>query len=69
MPLDAERVQGELTQYLEDNFKPVIDADVDGDSSTPVAVDASRAATLGQRQVTRRIARTIFLGSAAMLLG
>jgi len=67
LPLDADRVQSELTQYLEDNFKPVIDTDIDGDGSTPAAVDASRAATLGQRRVTRRIARSIFLGSAATL--
>jgi predicted AAA+ superfamily ATPase len=66
VPLDSERVRSELTQYLEDDFKPVIDADIDGDGSTPAAIDKSRS-TLGQRKVTRRIARAIFLGSAATL--
>jgi predicted AAA+ superfamily ATPase len=66
VPLDAELVRSELTQYLEDDFKPVIDADIDGDGSTPALVDASRT-VLGQRKVTRRIARSIFLGSAATL--
>jgi predicted AAA+ superfamily ATPase len=66
IPLDSERVRSELTQYLEDDFKPVIDADIDGDSSTPAGVDRDRP-TLGQRKVTRRIARAIFLGSAATL--
>jgi predicted AAA+ superfamily ATPase len=66
VPLDADRVRTELTQYLEDDFKPVIDADIDGDSSTPAGVDRDRP-TLGQRKVTRRIARAIFLGSAATL--
>jgi hypothetical protein len=66
VPLDAERVRSELTQYLEDDFKPVIDTDIDGASSTPAKVDASRT-SLGQRKVTRRIARTIFLGSAPTL--
>jgi predicted AAA+ superfamily ATPase len=66
IPLDSERVRSELTQYLEDDFKPVIDADIDGDGSTPASIDASRS-TLGQRKVTRRIARAIFLGSAATL--
>ncbi|HET9895154.1 MAG TPA: Swt1 family HEPN domain-containing protein [Streptosporangiaceae bacterium] len=66
VPLDSERVRSELTQYLEDDFKPVIDADIDGDGSTPEAIDQSRP-TLGQRKVTRRIARAIFLGSAATL--
>jgi predicted AAA+ superfamily ATPase len=66
VPLDAELVRSELTQYLEDDFKPVIDADIDGDGSTPALVDASRT-VLGQRKVTRRVARSIFLGSAATL--
>jgi len=66
VPLDSERVRSELTQYLEDDFKPVIDADIDGDSSTPAGVDRDRP-TLGQRKVTRRIARAIFLGSAPTL--
>jgi predicted AAA+ superfamily ATPase len=66
VPLDDERVRSELTQYLEDDFKPVIDADIDGAGSTPARIDDSRAA-LGQRKVTRRIARAVFLGSAATL--
>jgi predicted AAA+ superfamily ATPase len=66
VPLEAERVRSELTQYLEDDFKPVIDTDIDGEGSTPADIDASRS-TLGQRKVTRRIARAIFLGSAATL--
>jgi predicted AAA+ superfamily ATPase len=66
VPLDAERVRSELTQYLDDDFKPVIDADIDGDASTPAMVDKERP-TLGQRKVTRRIARAVFLGSAATL--
>lgn len=66
IPLDAERVRSELTQYLEDDFKPVIDTDIDGDGSTPAQIDRDRP-TLGQRKVTRRIARSVFLGSAATL--
>jgi len=66
VPLDSERVRSELTQYLEDDFEPVIDADIDGDAATPARVDRDRP-TLGQRKVTRRIARAIFLGSAATL--
>ena len=66
VPLDADDVLTEISQYLEDNFKPVIDADVDGADPTPAKIDVSRP-TLGQRRITRRIARTIFLGSAATL--
>jgi hypothetical protein len=53
-------------QYLPDAWKPVLDADVDGPASTPARIDAERAA-LGARGMTRRIARSIFLGSAPTL--
>jgi predicted AAA+ superfamily ATPase len=66
VPLDADDVLTEISQYLEDSFKPVIDADIDGASSTPAMIDASRSA-LGTRKVTRRLARAIFLGSAPTL--
>jgi predicted AAA+ superfamily ATPase len=66
VPLDADDVLTEISQYLEDSFKPVIDADIDGASSTPAIIDASRSA-LGTRKVTRRLARAIFLGSAPTL--
>ena len=46
VPLEADDVITEFSQYLEDNFKPVIDADIDGPSSTPARIDASRP-TLG----------------------
>jgi hypothetical protein len=66
VPLDADEVLSEITQYLEDNFKPVIDTDIDGASATPALIDASRPA-YGQRRITRRIARAVFLGSAPTL--
>ena len=66
VPLDADDVLTEISQYLEDSFKPVIDADIDGSSSTPARIDASRTA-LGSRAVTRRLARAVFLGSAPTL--
>ena len=66
VPLDSDRVRSELTQYLEDDFKPIIDTDIDGEGSTPAAVDRSRS-VLAQRSVTRRIARAVFFGSAATL--
>jgi predicted AAA+ superfamily ATPase len=66
VPLDADDVLTEISQYLEDSFKPVIDADIDSASSTPAMIDASRPA-LGQRKITRRLARAIFLGSAPTL--
>jgi len=66
VPLHVPRVASELTNYLPDLWKPIIDRDIDGEGSTPVSIDGSRAA-FGARALTRRIARTIFLGSAATL--
>ncbi|MBQ1122215.1 DUF499 domain-containing protein [Streptomyces sp. B15] len=63
IPLDEPRVNNELTHYLQDRWKPIIDADVDGPHSTPVAVDNEKT-FLGQRAMSRRIARTVFMGSA-----
>jgi hypothetical protein len=39
---------------------------VDAEGSTPLAVDAERS-TFAARSLTRRIARTIFVGSAPTL--
>jgi Swt1-like HEPN/Protein of unknown function (DUF499) len=66
VPLDASAVVSELTQYLDDAWKPIIDADVDGQGSSPVAVDVERP-LFGSRAMTRRLARTVFVGSAATL--
>lgn len=63
VPLDATSVNTDLTQYLEDQWKPIIDSDIDGTGSTAQQVDLARP-NLGQRFVTQRIARTIFMGAA-----
>ena len=67
VPLHAARVASELTNYLPDSWKPIIDKDIDGEGSTPVQIDASRPGTFGARSLTRRIAREIFLASAPTL--
>lgn len=66
IPLDSDGVLTEITQYLDDQWKPIIDADVDGTAATPARIDASRPA-FQQRMLCRRLARTIFLGSAPTL--
>jgi predicted AAA+ superfamily ATPase len=66
VPLDSSGAREELTNYLEDAWKPILDKDVDGDQATPALIDASRPA-FQQRALTRRIARTVFLGSAPTL--
>lgn len=63
VPLDASTVNTDLTQYLEDQWKPIIDSDIDGPGSTAAEIDKSRPA-LQARHVTQRIARSIFIGAA-----
>jgi predicted AAA+ superfamily ATPase len=63
IPLDDPRVRDELTRYLSDNWKPIIEKDVDGPNSLPLKID-SEVPNLGKLHATRRVARTIYLGSA-----
>ena len=61
--IDDPRVQSELTRYLSDNWVPVIEKDVDGPNSLPLKLD-SELPNLGKLSACRRVARTIYLGSA-----
>ena len=63
VPIDDARVQSELTRYLSDNWAPIIEKDVDGPNSLPLKIDAEQP-NLGKLHATRRVARTIYLGSA-----
>jgi hypothetical protein len=63
IPLATHAVNAELTQYLTDSWKAVIDADVDGLGSEPAKIDADRP-LFGQRSLTKRLARTVFFGAA-----
>ncbi|MBN1984134.1 MAG: DUF499 domain-containing protein [Chitinivibrionales bacterium] len=63
IPIDDPRVQNELTRYLSDNWVPIIEKDVDGPESLPRKIDAE-IPNLGKLHATRRVARTIYLGSA-----
>jgi len=63
LPVDDSRVQFELTRYLPDHWVPVIEKDVDGPQSLPVQTDG-RFPNLGKHSACRRVARTVYLGSA-----
>lgn len=63
IPIDDRRVQFELTRYLPENWAPIIDSDVDGPSSLPASLDG-QLPNLGRFSAFRRVARTIYLGSA-----
>ncbi len=65
IPLDDPHVQFELTRYLSDNWPPIIERDVDGPNSLPLKID-SDLPNLGKYAACRRVARTIYLGSAPL---
>ncbi|MFH5230658.1 Swt1 family HEPN domain-containing protein [Antrihabitans spumae] len=67
VPLRADSVVTELTQYLGDEWKALIDTDVDGPNSAPAQVDHANTAILGSRFVTQRLARTVFIGATPTL--
>jgi len=64
--IDDTRVQFELTRYLSDNWVPVIEKDVDGPSSLPLRIDGE-VPNLGKFAACRRVARTIYMGSAPLM--
>ncbi len=63
IPIDDSAVQFELTRYLDDQWTPVIAKDVDGEHSLPLRLDRD-VPNLGRYSACRRVARTIYVGSA-----
>ena len=63
IPIDDPRVRDELTRYLSDQWKPIIEKDVDGPNALPLRIDGE-VPNLGKFAACRRVARTIYMGSA-----
>ncbi|MCB0808336.1 MAG: ATP-binding protein, partial [Flavobacteriales bacterium] len=63
LPLYDGDVRNELLNYLPAGWDPVLERDIDGDRSEPWAIESGDA-RLGKVHAARRVARTIFLGSA-----
>lgn len=66
IPFDDAAVRDEIAGYLDDAWRTIIETDVDGENATPLNIDRDRP-LFGRRALTRRIARALFLGSAATL--
>lgn len=63
-PMDVQNVSYELTRHLgDDNWNAIIDGEVDGKNSLPFKHDKDNN-RFGRLMASRRVARTIFLGSA-----
>ncbi|NDJ86904.1 MAG: ATP-binding protein, partial [Chloroflexi bacterium] len=63
IPLWAATVRNELLRYLPENWPAIVDADIDGEESKPYQLDKS-IPTLGRYAASRRVARSVFVGSA-----
>lgn len=63
LPLYDSDVRTELVNYLGAGWDPVVEKDVDGERSEPAELE-QREPRFGAVQACRRVARTIFLGSA-----
>ena len=63
VPISSQRVEPELTKYLQQGWPAIIAGDVDGAQSVPHQIDA-RQPNLGRVSATRRVARALFLSTA-----
>lgn len=67
VPMADPEVQSELTtRYLEEQWMPVVETDVDGRNALPRRIDEENP-NFGRYAACRRVARTVFLGSAPKL--
>ena len=63
IPLHDESVRNEMLRYLPENWPAIIETDIDGEASRPFQLDTNISA-LGKFSASRRVARSIFIGSA-----
>ena len=63
LPLYDADTRNELIYYLPEGWDPVVEGDIDGERSETVEIE-TQDARFGSAQACRRLARTIFLGSA-----
>ena len=65
IPLDNQKVFEEITNHLDDTWKPIVDADIAGESSAASTID-NEIKILGRSMAAKRAARCVFLGTAPM---
>lgn len=63
LPLDVPNVRDELTRHIPDNWNAILEREVDGKHSSPFLQDRANP-RYGKLSASRRVARTIMLGSA-----
>lgn len=65
IPMDNQKVFEEITNHLDDTWKPIVDADIAGDSSAASTID-NEIKILGRSMAAKRAARCVFIGTAPM---
>ena len=63
LPMDWGVLVSEMKKYLEDGWDPVIKTDIDGENSLPLRLDKDNK-HFGRYSAVRRVARTVYMGSA-----
>lgn len=63
IPLNIPNVRDELVRHLPETWNSIIDREVDGKESIPYQQDKANV-RYGQKMASRRVARTVMLGSA-----
>ncbi|HXH76091.1 MAG TPA: DUF499 domain-containing protein [Bacteriovoracaceae bacterium] len=63
LPLDDVNVRTKSIHYLPQGWEPVIESEIDGPRSIAAEID-SKEPRIGSLQAARRVARTVFMGSA-----
>ncbi|MBR3624156.1 MAG: DUF499 domain-containing protein, partial [Selenomonadaceae bacterium] len=63
IPLSIPQIKEELTRYLPENWNAIVDSEIDGKDSMPMKLDKENT-RYGAVMAARRVARTIFMGSA-----
>lgn len=63
LSLDVSNIRDELTRHVGENWNAIVDHEVDGKASIPYQKD-QEITRFGKLMATRRVARTIMLGSA-----
>ncbi|WP_418003004.1 Swt1 family HEPN domain-containing protein [Mycobacterium sp. PDNC021] len=66
VPLDAQSVRSEITQYVDNTWDAIVQSEIDGDNAVARIVDAERP-VLKDRALALRTARTIFVEATPTL--
>lgn len=66
LPLDDSATVNELMLYVDDALRPIVEREIDGISSLASQIDRENQ-NFGRYSATRRVARTVFIGTAPRL--